>query len=76
MARVVCDDNGDYGILASDADTQVIAGRVMLWCAECGVWCVVRGVRCVVQVEWFVVSAVGPTPHFCLDNSLCLQVFV
>ncbi len=41
MARVVCDDNGDYGILASDADTQVIAGRVMLWGAVCGVQCVV-----------------------------------
>jgi hypothetical protein len=48
MARVVCDDNGDYGILASDADTQVIAGRVMLWGAVCGVQCVVCGVWCVV----------------------------
>ncbi len=41
----------------------------MVCCVLCVVWCVICDM-------WCVVSTVGPTPHVCLDNSLCLQVFV
>ena len=50
MARVVCDDNGDYGVLASDADTQVIA--------ECGLWCVIYAVCGVLYGVWCVILSV------------------